>query len=459
MASPSNVPSEKPLVQLVAVLLAAHLVASLLLIAVASGALSALSTALLVAALVFALLSGLTARWLLAAGLLVTVAAALDVRPSIDQAARIVEHVGFLAGSAVTGLIAAGTDLARLGLLAAVAAKVGAQRVRATARVAFILRIFGALVPLSGLVFGFVVPIGVLAALAASRKSLRASVAPSRAQVLVATFAAAAVFVLQWSSVGRRSPDALHSDMTSFLQEKSLESLDKVYGELAADPQQVERAARECGKGDLNACAVHGRYLYPKSRDVARKVLWQACLAGNMTACDLNVGWDASDTETYVRQCQLGRLLGCAVAGNDFLKRGKAEEARKFHKLGCYEVRKLASCPDNAESFYGPGEQDDLRRQAKVRTKTKLALDRLAGIADKIKKGTGTWPDDLADLVRATADHKDDPTFDAWGRQVRYRRFETSVNFQSSGPDGAFDTVDDVVYWTPWQEAAQSYLK
>src|SRR5512136_1777980 len=82
-----------------------------------------------------------------------------------------------------------------------------------------------------------------------------------------------------------------------------------------------------------------------------------------------------------------------------------------------------------------------------LETKIKLTAVNLDGLAREVlaasSEGEGL-PESLESLPRYR--QIAGAAFDAWGRKIRYERLsDTSFRLRSAGPDGEFETADDIV--------------
>jgi len=86
-------------------------------------------------------------------------------------------------------------------------------------------------------------------------------------------------------------------------------------------------------------------------------------------------------------------------------------------------------------------------KYAETRIKlTRANLDALSKEVLAFATGDQGLPEDLKQLQRARPGGLGMGALDAWGRAIRYERLsDTSFRLRSAGPDGRFDTADDIV--------------
>lgn len=91
------------------------------------------------------------------------------------------------------------------------------------------------------------------------------------------------------------------------------------------------------------------------------------------------------------------------------------------------------------------------QREEKV-TEVYTGFQALAGAIDMFEVDTGRYPDDLKELYDpenipsgwAGPWIKPEWLIDAWGKQIRYTKLKKSFEIRSAGPDGKFNTKDDL---------------
>jgi hypothetical protein len=85
-------------------------------------------------------------------------------------------------------------------------------------------------------------------------------------------------------------------------------------------------------------------------------------------------------------------------------------------------------------------------KYAETRIKlTRANLDALSKEVLSFATGDQGLPEDMKQLQRARPG-LGMGVLDAWGRAIRYEKLsDTSFRLRSAGPDGAFDTADDIV--------------
>lgn len=85
-------------------------------------------------------------------------------------------------------------------------------------------------------------------------------------------------------------------------------------------------------------------------------------------------------------------------------------------------------------------------KYAETRVKlTRANLDALSKEVLTFATGDQGLPEDMKQLQRARPG-LGMGALDAWGRAIRYEKLsDTSFRLRSAGPDGAFDTADDIV--------------
>lgn len=85
-------------------------------------------------------------------------------------------------------------------------------------------------------------------------------------------------------------------------------------------------------------------------------------------------------------------------------------------------------------------------KYAETRIKlTRVNLDALSKEVLSFATGDQGLPEDMKQLQRARPG-LGMGVLDAWGRAIRYEKLsDTSFRLRSAGPDGAFDTADDIV--------------
>jgi len=86
-------------------------------------------------------------------------------------------------------------------------------------------------------------------------------------------------------------------------------------------------------------------------------------------------------------------------------------------------------------------------KYAETRIKlTRVNLDALSKEVLSFATGEQGLPEDMKQLQRARPGGLGMGGLDAWGRAIRYEKLsDTSFRLRSAGPDGAFDTADDIV--------------
>jgi hypothetical protein len=347
---------------------------------------------------------------------------------------------------AVTGLVGAVQDFARLAIVAAVAGHFALPTTVKAARIAVIFRVAACFYLPANLLFTFLTPV------ACAYPSLRfvklsgkpVALSSPKGPALVAATLGLAV-LLQWGASTLDPPESLAARVKTATEAGALGRLDKVYGTLKDDEALREKARRDCEAGDLAVCTAHGRYL--AARDLPRGivVLRSACEKGNMSACELGYSLN-DDVSWYRHQCRLGKNPACAYVAAALAKEGKAAEADAIFKQACFEQRPSLACPEAVTTGYTEAERGELQAAYALRQRTGLVVSTLRHEAMKARAATGSWPDSLPEKP------------DAWGQPLKATIFPQSLTFTSAGPDRTFDTADDLFFWPDWREVSRDYL-
>ena len=79
---------------------------------------------------------------------------------------------------------------------------------------------------------------------------------------------------------------------------------------------------------------------------------------------------------------------------------------------------------------------------------TRTSIAAIKSAADMYEIRTGKYPDSVEALTQPIGDRPapldDKNTKDAWGNDFQIRRTDKGVEIRSAGPDGSFNTQDDI---------------